>query len=63
LLPFFTAAEAKLLVNKMNTAMIKNRAQDRIARHLAIKPVTALMLHRKLTILELDKAHEALCTQ
>jgi hypothetical protein len=50
-------------VNKMNTARIKNRAEERIARHLAIKPVTALMLHRKLTILELDKAHEALCTQ
>jgi hypothetical protein len=60
LLPLFTAARAKLLVNKMNTARIKPSARDRIAGYIAFIPVTALMLHCKLTILELEKALEAL---
>ncbi len=54
-LPLFTAAEAKLLVNNMNTARIKSRAQDRIARYFTLTLVTAIMLHCKLTILELTK--------
>jgi hypothetical protein len=44
----------------MNTARIKPSARDRIAGYIAVIPVTALMLHCKLTILELEKALEAL---